>query len=291
METGIVFDIQNLSFHDGPGLRTTIFLKGCPLKCPWCSNPESQSPVPQIMFYAEKCTHCGACFEACPTGAVAGKGECTHCGKCVDACIHNARKMAGRKMTSGEVIEVVQKDKVFYGATGGVTCSGGEALMQPAFLTEILKGCQEDGIHTVLDTSGFCAPSVFRQVIQHVDLAYVDIKCIDPALHERLMGVKNDWILENILYMDRNNHMFDIRMPIIPGYNDSAEIIDSTIRFLRTLRHNVKVWLLPFHAYGKQKYIRIGKEWPMGDMKNLERSALEPMASKFRAADLTVEIQ
>lgn len=291
METGIVFDIQNLSFHDGPGLRTTVFLKGCPLKCLWCSNPESQSPVPQVMFYAEKCVHCGACIEVCPTGAAAGKGECIHCGKCVDTCIHGARKMAGRKMTSGEVIKIVKKDKVFYGSTGGVTCSGGEALMQPAFLTEILAGCHEDGIHTVLDTSGFCDPAVFKQVIPHVDLAYMDMKCIDPTLHEKLMGVKNDWILENILYMDRNNHKFEIRMPIIPGYNDSDEIIDSTIRFLLSLKHNVKVWLLPFHAYGKQKYLRIGREWPMGNMKNLERSQLEPMALKFRTAGLTAEIQ
>ena len=144
MTSGIVFDIQHLSFHDGPGLRTTVFLKGCPLRCPWCSNPESQHPHPQLMLYPERCVSCGECVKVCPTCAVEGKGICTNCGRCAEACLHGARKIAGREMTSEEGIKEVLKDKVFYGEDGGVTVSGGEALMQPDFLLEILQGCKEE---------------------------------------------------------------------------------------------------------------------------------------------------
>lgn len=291
MQSGIVFDIQNLSFHDGPGLRTTVFLKGCPLRCPWCSNPESQSPHPQLMLYPERCVSCGECIKVCPSGAAADRKGCISCGKCVDVCIHGARKMAGREMTSEEVIQEVLKDRVFYKDGGGVTVSGGEALMQPDFLLEILQGCKKEGIHTVLDSTAFCNPTIFRKIIPYVDLAYVDMKCIIPELHEKLMAVKNDWILENIRYMDEKGYSFNIRMPIIPGYNDTDEIIDRTIEFLKTLKSDFKTWLLPFHAYGKSKYPRIGMEWPMGDMKNMDRSEAEPLADKFRAARLNVEIQ
>lgn len=291
MKSGMVFDIQNLSFHDGPGLRTTVFLKGCPLRCPWCSNPESQSPHYQLMLYPERCVYCGECIKVCPTGAAStGKG-CINCGKCVDTCLHGARKMAGREMTSEEVIKEVLKDKVFYKDSGGVTLSGGEALMQPEFVLEILQGCKEEGIHTVLDSSVFCDPEIFKKIIPYVDLVYADMKCIKPELHEKMMAVKNDWILENIKYMDQNGYAFNIRMPIVPGYNDSDEIIDETIEFLKNLKSDFKTWLLPFHAYGKSKYPRIGMEWPMGDMKNMDRSEAEPIADKFRAAHLDVEIQ
>lgn len=291
MKSGMVFDIQNLSFHDGPGLRTTVFLKGCPLRCPWCSNPESQSPHHQLMLYPERCVYCGECIKVCPTGAAStGKG-CINCGKCVDTCLHGARKMAGREMTSEEVIKEVLKDKVFYKDSGGVTLSGGEALMQPEFVLEILQGCKEEGIHTVLDSSVFCDPEIFKKIIPYVDLVYADMKCIKPELHEKMMAVKNDWILENIKYMDQNGYAFNIRMPIVPGYNDSDEIIDETIEFLKNLKSDFKTWLLPFHAYGKSKYPRIGMEWPMGDMKNMDRLEAEPIADKFRAAHLDVEIQ
>lgn len=291
MKKGIVFDIQNLSFHDGPGLRTTVFLKGCPLRCPWCSNPESQSPYPQLMLYPERCVGCGECIKICPTGAAASGIGCIHCGKCVEACLHSARKMAGREMTSEEVVQEVLKDKVFYGDTGGVTVSGGEALMQPEFLLEILQKCKFEDIHTVLDSTAFCHPEIFKKIIPYVDLAYVDMKCILPDIHEKLMAVKNDWILENIRYMDENGYAFHIRMPIIPGYNDSDEIMNATIKFLLTLKSEFKTWLLPFHAYGKSKYPRIGMEWPMGDMKNMDRAEVESLAEKFRAAHLEVEIQ
>lgn len=243
------------------------------------------------MLYTERCTHCGACESVCPTGAATSGEGCIHCGRCIDVCIHEARKIVGRVMTSEEVIKAVLKDRVFYGDTGGVTCSGGEALTQPEFLKEILKGCKENAIHTVLDTSAFCELTLYQEIIQFVDLAYIDIKCIAPEQHKKLTGVSNAWILENIRYMDANDRAFNIRMPIIPKYNDADELIEETVSFLKRLKTPVKVWLLPFHAYGKQKYKQIGMRWPMGDMKNLERSALEPVAEKFQKAGLPVEIQ
>lgn len=163
--------------------------------------------------------------------------------------------------------------------------------MQHEFLTEILKKCKQEGIHTVLDTTVFCRPEIFRNVVQYADLVYADMKCIKADLHEKLTAVRNDWILENILYMDKNGYKFHIRMPIIPGYNDSDSIIEETIIFLKQLKSDFKVWLLPFHAYGKSKYERIGMKWTMKDMKNMDRTELEPIAEKFRKEQIEAEIQ
>lgn len=165
MTSGYVFDIQNCSMHDGPGLRTTVFFKGCPLRCLWCANPESQLQRPQVMFYADKCVGCGECVKVCESGAITSGKGCIGCGNCVKACIHNARKMVGKLMTSEEVLQEIRKDKLIYDRSGGgVTLSGGEVLMQPDFAIEILEACQKEKIHTVLDTTAFCRPEIFEQV-------------------------------------------------------------------------------------------------------------------------------
>lgn len=292
MESGIIFDVQNLSLHDGPGLRTTVFFKGCPLRCLWCSNPESQNPNKEIMFYDEKCVKCGACEKVCPTGATVSRSKCIGCGRCVDVCLHGARVMAGRTVSSQDVVDEVLKDKIFYdNSGGGVTFSGGEVLMQPQFLIEILKLLKNENIHTIIDTTAYCDPEIFKEVIKYVDLVYVDIKCIENDLHKKLTGVSNDWILKNIKIMDDFGCKFDIRMPIIPGYNDDEDLIAKTIEFIKQLRSHPKIWLLPFHAYGKAKYSRIGLNWSMGDLPNLERSQLEPILKQFISVNLDAEIQ
>ncbi len=292
MKSGYVFDIQNCSMHDGPGLRTTVFFKGCPLRCLWCSNPESQIQPPQIMFYADKCIGCKECIKVCETKAAETGVGCTGCGKCAEVCLHDARRIVGRTMTSEEVFEEIKKDKLIYErSNGGVTLSGGEVLMQPEFAVEILKRCREENIHTVLDTTAYCRPKIFESVAEYIDLAYVDMKAIDNEIHRKYTGVDNTWILQNFRYLDDNKIPFAVRMPIIPGYNDSEELIDRTISFLKELRTEFMVCLLPFHAYGKSKYERIGWKWPMGELPNMERHELEPMYEKFKKAGLHVMIQ
>jgi len=296
MEKGIIFDIKNFAVHDGPGIRTTVFLKGCPLRCLWCSNPESQKMKTQLMIYSEKCTDCSKCIEVCPTGAAKSggviRGKCIGCGRCVEACLNTARKLIGRWVTSEEVVKEIVKDKVLYSNSGGgITLSGGEATMQPKFATEILKMCREQGIHTVLDTSGYCKWDSFLGILKYVNLVYFDIKCIIPEKHLELTGVDNNKILKNLKHMDKLGINFTIRMPIIPGYNNSEEILSATGEYLRKLRSNFLVVLLPYHAYGKSKYERLNLEYKLGELRNLEKKDLVPIKNKLEKYGLKVQIQ
>lgn len=278
--------------HDGPGLRTTVFFKGCPLRCLWCSNPESQKTTPQIMFYKERCIGCGKCTEVCESGAITTGIGCTACGKCVNICVNNARKVAGKLMTTTEVMDEILRDKlIFEKSGGGVTLSGGEVLMQPDFALDILKSCRESGIHTLLDTSAHCHPDKFAQVVSFADHVYIDMKSIDANIHKQVTAVDNTWILENYKFLDSNSIPFSVRMPIIPGYNDSEELMDKTIAFLKKLKSDFIVYLLPYHAYGKSKYDFVGMEWKMGFLPNMDRSALNPLLEKFKSAGLNVTIQ
>lgn len=292
MEKGIIFDIQNLSLHDGPGLRTTVFFKGCPLKCLWCANPESQSIKKEIMVDHDKCVQCKACEKVCPTQAVTTQKGCIGCGKCVEVCLSKARKLVGREMSVEDVMKEILKDKVLYDhSNGGITLSGGEVLMQPKFALEILKRCKEEGIHTVLDSTVYCQLDTFKEILEYVDLVYADLKCIFDEPHKKLTFVSNQTILNNIRYMDDIQQEFNIRMPIIPGYNNTDEMMKETIQFLSSLKTKPVVWLLPFHAYGKSKYEKLNKEWPMGNLANMNRSELEPIAKQFSEAGINVQIQ
>ncbi|WP_024336328.1 glycyl-radical enzyme activating protein [Desulfotignum balticum] len=296
MEKGIIFDIKNFSIHDGPGIRTTVFLKGCPLRCLWCSNPESQKVRPELMMYPEKCVGCGKCVEVCPTGAAEAtqtiREKCKGCGKCVEVCEAEARKLIGRWATSEDIVEEVAKDKIFYDESdGGVTLSGGEVVMQPKFATEIFKMCQEQGIHTVLDTTGYCKWEIFSEIIRYVDLVYFDNKCIIPEQHMKLTGVDNGMILTNLKKMDEVGKPFSVRMPIIPSLNDSEEILQATGEFLRELKSNFTVFLLPFHAYGASKYERLDLTYKLGKQKNLGKEKLEPIKNILEEYGLKVQLQ
>lgn len=252
-----IFDIQRNSFVDGPGIRTTVFLKGCNLRCKWCHNPESQLPDRQMMLYKDKCTGCGKCREVCPTG-----GEnCVFCGKCELYCPSDARKICGKEYTSDEVLSEVVKDLTFYSNSGGgVTFSGGECMLQIDFLAEILEKCKANGIHTAVDTAGNVPWEYFEKILPYTDLFLYDVKCFSEELHIEGTGVSNKRIKENLKKLsDEFNGDIIIRIPLIPGYNDDISELQKTADFLSGI-NAVKTELLPYHAMGEHKYDALGMD-------------------------------
>ena len=256
MKKAMIFDLQRSSFVDGPGIRTTVFFKGCNLRCAWCHNPESQEPKPQMMFHAGKCTGCGKCKEVCPQG-----GEtCNLCGTCVLYCPHDAREICGRAYTPEQVWKEIQKDRLFYDASGGgVTFSGGECMLRLDFLTEILRICHENGVHTAVDTAGHVPYEAFLQILPYTDLFLYDVKCMDPALHQRTVGVENGRILDNLRRLLQTGKPLWVRIPVIPTVNDTREEMQRIKDFLDSCGTPAKVELLPYHAMGEHKYAAIGK--------------------------------
>ncbi len=269
-----VFNIQTYSIHDGPGIRVTVFVKGCPLRCLWCANPESNLAIPQLMTYANKCTGCGRCVSECPNYAIelrnindklvaaTNRSMCCNCGKCVSACPNESRGIAGKNMSVSEVLEKVQKDRLFIDSSGGgITVSGGEPLMHPDFTEALLRAAKEDGLHTAIESCSFASRGVVDRVFRYVDLGLLDIKHMDPKEHERLTGVSNNLILENLIHIYHDLMVpFMISIPVIPGYNDSDENIAATAIFIsEKLGKDVPVRLLPYHRLGESKNDSLGK--------------------------------
>lgn len=260
-ETATIFDIERNSYVDGPGIRTTVFFKGCNLRCAWCHNPESQSAAPQMLYYRDKCTGCGKCRQVCPTPE-----KCTLCGRCTIFCPVDARNVCGKKYTADEVMEEIEKDTAFYrNSGGGVTFSGGECMLQADFLAELLKRCREKGIHTAVDTAGHVPFGSFEKVLPYTDLFLYDIKCFDTQKHKKYVGVGNELILENLQKLLEAGAAVWIRIPVIPGVNDSVEEMKEIREFLERcdgLQLSEKasdsgiqrVELLPYHAMGENKY-------------------------------------
>ncbi len=253
----MIFDIERNSFVDGPGIRTTVFFKGCNLSCAWCHNPESQSAKKQILFYKNKCTGCGKCKEVCPYDLE----KCDFCGKCVTYCPNNAREICGREMSADEVFAVIQKDKAFYDASdGGVTFSGGECMLQSDFLLEILKKCKENGIHTAVDTAGHIKWESFEKILPYTDLFLYDIKCATDELHKEFTGVSNELILENLKKLsDSFGGEIIIRIPVIGGVNDSDDEMQKIRDILKNINYK-SVELLPYHQMGEHKYEALNKQ-------------------------------
>lgn len=274
--TASVFNIQSYSIHDGPGIRVTVFMKGCPLRCLWCANPESNSTVPQLMTYATKCTGCGRCVEHCPNAAITvgpnrdGKmvaltdhAKCTDCGACAADCPSDARELAGKEMSVREVLDKALKDKLFIDASGGgITVSGGECLMHPEFTAALLRAAKEAGFHTAVESCSFASREVIDQVFPYVDLGLLDVKHMDSAKHQEYTGVPNEQILDNIRHIYHDLHVpVIVRVPTIPGYNDSDENINATARFTaEELSRDVAVNLLPYHRLGESKNESLGNE-------------------------------
>jgi pyruvate formate lyase activating enzyme len=265
-----IFNVQRFSTHDGPGIRTTVFFKGCPLKCLWCANPESQDPKPQLMTRDVKCVGCGECAEACPENAITiskDKGRqidwehCTNCFQCVDTCIYGALTKMGEEQSVESIVEIVEKDKVFYkNSGGGVTLSGGEALVQHGFLARLLPVLRDKGFHITLDTTGYASYEALEKLIPFLDLIMFDIKHLDTVRHKELAGVDNDLILENITKIAPKLKTW-FRIPLISDINDSKEHMTKVAKLAANLDVE-KISLLPFHEGGIAKWAQTGKTAP-----------------------------
>ena len=299
MTTGIIFNIQRYSIHDGPGIRTTVFLKGCPLNCWWCQNPESQLSGQEMIFWEDRCIGCGACSLNCPSGAiqmenkkpVTDKSKCNLCGECSRICPTQAREMIGKKLTAEEIIKEVEKDLVFYEESGGgVTFSGGEPLGQSEFLESLLICCQKKKIHTAVDTSGYISWEILSKISSKIDLFLYDLKIMDSERHKKYTGVSNEIILENLKKLSSVHNNIFVRFPVIPGINDDYQNIKETGAFLSSLKI-AQVNLLPYHHIGIDKYKRLGKKFKLADIQPPSKKKLSEVSAILRKFNLNVKLR
>ena len=265
--TGQIFDIKKYALHDGPGIRTTVFLKGCPLSCQWCHNPEGHGDAPRVVYDLQRCIGCRDCMNACPQNAISAtpdgmstdRQNCIGCGVCTDACPAGARRISERTVTVGQILETIKADVLFYDQSGGgVTFSGGEPLLQAEFLVDVLRACGRYDIHRAVDTSGQAQRSDLQTVARHTDLFLYDVKLMDSKRHQQFTGVPNQTILDNLAYLHHSGAHIIIRFPLIPDVNDDRENLDQLCRFLNTLEGLREIHILPYHAYQKNKYSRFG---------------------------------
>jgi pyruvate formate lyase activating enzyme len=280
---GIVFNIQRYSIDDGPGVRTTVFLKGCPLNCPWCSNPESINPMPEITYRYTSCKRCGTCLGACPVRAITldkdgihvDRKTCNACGACLAVCLPEALKISGQKMSVDEVFKIVKKDIDYYEVSGGgLTCSGGEVLAQPEFVAALFRRCRESGIHTCADTSGWGSREAMKTILEYCDLVYFDLKLMDATEHKRFCGQSNDLVLNNLSLIAEERIPVVLRIPLIPGCNDSDANITAIAEITARLLKSAPVHLLPYHKYGASKYRMLDIQCPI---ENIEYAAPEDL--------------
>ncbi len=358
MNKGTIFNIQKFSVHDGPGIRTTVFFKGCPLRCKWCHNPEGQCLEQELVIFDSRCLGCGMCIPVCPNRAlepvftlstdnkqsdtqiadetadkaanaarvitidtvgetksgdavhatdtkdtrgaedrpgavspiVTDRQKCTVCGKCAEICPAAAREMAGKKVTSDWVINEILKDRIFYEQSGGgVTFSGGEPLMQPQFLCDLLLRCKDEGINTAVDTSGYAPFKVVEQVASLADIFLYDVKIMDPGKHAKYTGVSNELVLDNLSRLSQIHQLIIARMPIIPGMNDGEQNIRDTGKFLSKL--NIRqINILPYHNIGSDKYTRLGKAYCLKDVSQPDTEDMSKVKKQLEEFGLTVKI-
>lgn len=296
MKDMLLFNIQRFSTHDGPGIRTTVFFKGCPLKCRWCHNPESQSFEPVVFHNSERCVMCGKCVSNCPERAISfwektlktDFSKCKACGICAEECYNCAREVSGKKYSASGVMDVVCRDKTFYGESGGgVTFSGGECLSQIEPLTQLLELCRKQGIHTAVDTCGFAKWEDLEKTLPFTNLYLYDIKCVDAQKHKSLTGADNALILENLRELKRRGAEIWLRLPLIKGVNDTDEDIAPLIEIAKEIRPQ-RVSLLPYHNTGNFKYAKLNRA--AEEFAPPENERLTEIAHMFENNGLTAKI-
>ena len=297
----LVTNIQGYSIHDGPGIRTVVFLKGCALECKWCANPECILPRPEIGFVKNLCTGCGKCAGSCVEHALAcdegqlpviTRERCTGCGKCSGACAYKALILYGKPMTAGEIFDVIKRDTIFYDASGGgVTVSGGEALLQPQLVRDLFEKCRQAGIDTCAETSGFVSTAAFEQVLPVTDRILFDLKIMDKEKHQKFTGKPNDSVLANARKAATSGVPLLFRMPLIPGVNDDALNIDDTAAFINSLGLTEKlIELMPYHRLGKGKYDSLGKKYAMADLVPQTPEQVEKVRKTFEDKGITCSV-
>ena len=299
-----IFNKQKYNMYDGPGVRTLVFFKGCPLRCKWCSNPEGLERKYQIMFKPTTCVSCGSCVPVCPQKihSISSSGEhiidrsidCIGCGQCVEACVPDALKVAGEQVPISELLEYVEQDRAFYDQSGGgVTLGGGEVTAQPEAAINLLQACKQEGLHTAIETCGYTKKETILRFAEYVDLFLFDLKHIDPDRHFELTGVRNEMILENLeeLIMKRNH--VKVRMPMLKGINDSEAEIRGVIEFLKPFREfkNFEgIDLLPYHKLGVNKYVQLGMDYPIKGDPSLDDADLDRIEGWIREYDFPVSV-
>jgi pyruvate formate lyase activating enzyme len=298
-DSGVIFDIKRYSIHDGPGIRTTIFFKGCPLNCWWCHNPESQAMEREQVLWLKRCIRCGACQEACEQGVISLEGDsprtdserCTLCGACVAACYAEAREIVGREMTVAQVMVEIERDIPFFDESGGgVTFSGGEPLAQGDFLEALLNACQESEIHTVLDTCGYAPWELLDRLRELVDLFLYDLKLMDDEKHCHYTGVSNALVIQNLRALAERGHPIVLRVPVIPGINDDEENMQLLGAFAADLPHLVQVDLLPYHHSATSKYERLERSYGLNQISPPTEESMAKIAGLMRGFGLSVKI-
>ncbi|UCB42311.1 MAG: glycyl-radical enzyme activating protein [Dehalococcoidales bacterium] len=297
-EHGLVFLIQRYSVQDGPGLRTTIFMKGCPLRCQWCQNPESLNPHPELMTHDTKCILLGKCVEVCPVRAITidrrksrkiDRAKCDLCFQCVNACPTKALSKVGEYMTVAEVMAEIERDELFYHRSGGgVTISGGEPLLQWQFVHRLLEACKQRHLHTALDTCGYAQLPVLKKVLENVDLVLYDIKHMAPELHKKVTGKSNRRILNNLRLIPPQKKVW-LRLPLIPGFNDSRENITELSRLGQEIGVE-KVSILPYHRLAEEKYRQLGMQRKMSRIKPPSKRQLQKIQALIESFGLQVTI-
>ncbi len=297
---GLIFDIQRFAIHDGPGIRTLVFMKGCPLRCPWCQNPESMAGEPEISYFASNCIACNACSERCAQGAIAVAGDgaraidrarCNLCGKCLDTCYAGAINIVGRYLTVAEVLAEAQRDRRFYdNSGGGVTFSGGEPTAQPVFLEAALAAAHAADLRTAIETCGYVRWDTLARILRHTDLALYDIKHMDPVAHRRLTGVPNDLILANLRRIDALGVPVRVRLPLVPGYNDALANVHATAAFVAGLRHAQALDILPYHRLGEPKWRQLGRAYELSGLPPAAREHVMPLVDAARAYNVEVTV-
>lgn len=294
---GCIFNIVHGSFVDGHGIRTTIFLKGCPLKCVWCCNPEGQVFNPVLKVVKADCNGCGNCVSECPENAIKVESDeekfkvkvdrklCTNCGKCIDVCYTGALSYFGKWYTINEIFDIIKKDQIFYRASGG-----GEATWQPEYTLKLIRKCKENYIHTALDTCGYVTSADGLKALEEADLLLFDLKGMDDKQHLLGTGVSNEIILKNLTWLNSIGKEIIIRIPVIPGYTDSTENLHQTAKFLSDLKSVIRVDILPVHEFGKSKYEQIGMDYKLVDVKKISNARQEEIKAIFESYGLTTQI-